>query len=55
MNIIGTIYAAHAPLNITANGGVDASGNPLDTIGSLLIADSLKISGNGTFKINANP
>jgi hypothetical protein len=55
MDITGTIYAAYARLNLTGNGGVDASGNPLDTIGSLLIADSLQISGNGTFKIDANP
>jgi hypothetical protein len=55
LDITGIIYAAHAQLNITGNGGVDASGNPLDTIGSLLIADSLNISGNGTFKIDATP
>jgi hypothetical protein len=54
MDITGIIYAAHALLNIIGNGGGNASGNPLDTIGSLLVADSPNVSGNGTFRINVH-
>jgi hypothetical protein len=52
LHITGTIYAAAATLSVTGNGGLDASGNPLDQIGSSLIVDDLNVSGNGSIQIS---
>jgi hypothetical protein len=52
-SITGIIYAATATLNLTGNGGLDAQGNPLDTIGSELIADKLVVSGNGRIRVSS--
>jgi hypothetical protein len=46
-------FAAQATLNLTANGGVDVHGNPLDLIGSLLLVADLNVSDNGSFQIDA--
>ncbi len=47
----GTLYAAGAVVNVTGNGGLNAQGNPLDSIGSRVIAYDLKVSGNGAVAI----
>jgi hypothetical protein len=52
-SITGTIYAAQAVLGITATGGVDRKGNPLDQIGSLLLVADLSITGRGSFCLDA--
>jgi hypothetical protein len=55
LNIAGAIYAAHATLDITGNGGLDDQGNPLDSVGLALIVYDLKISGNGSFATTVPP
>lgn len=52
-SIIGIFYAAGATLNLTGNGGLDAQGNALDTIGSEYVIDDLTISGNGSVRIGS--
>ena len=50
LTITGTVYAPLAPLFITGNGGTDQQGSPLDIFGSLLIADDMTITGNGSIR-----
>jgi hypothetical protein len=51
MNVQGTIYAAGANINLTGNGGTDINGNPLDAMGSEMVADSITATGNGSFSV----
>jgi VCBS repeat-containing protein len=51
--IEGIIYAARATVTLTGNGGLDARGNPVDVIGSQLVCYDLRVTGNGSFAINA--
>jgi hypothetical protein len=45
MNLTGTIYAAGANINLTANGSANV-------IGSRIIADSMTVTGNGSVNVN---
>lgn len=48
MTVSGTFYVPSAELKVTGNGGQD-------TIGSQYISDTLKLGGNGGFKVDWNP
>ncbi|HZU36173.1 MAG TPA: pilus assembly protein TadG-related protein [Gemmataceae bacterium] len=53
-NVQGTIYAADANINLRGGGGLDANGNPLDSLASQVIADSISITGNGSFSVGGS-
>jgi hypothetical protein len=53
--ITGTIYASSALMKVVGNGGLDGTGNPLDTIGNQYISNTLTVSGNGGFNVAYNP
>jgi Flp pilus assembly protein TadG len=52
MSVQGAIYAAAAKVAITAQGGLDGGGMPLDTIGSQFISYQLNVTGSGSFKVD---
>jgi hypothetical protein len=54
LTITGVFYAPSAAVDLVGNGGCDASGNPIDVIGSVFIADSLTLKGNGNVSVQSN-
>jgi hypothetical protein len=52
INITGTIYTPASTITVTANSNnKTASGAPVDNVGSQIIANSMNVSGTGTFQV----
>jgi Calpain family cysteine protease len=52
LQLFGTIYAAKARINLTGNNSLD--NNSADSMGSRVIVDDLRITGNGSVHVNSS-